>query len=127
MKPLSKAVLSPAKLALWTLPGALVLTGGYLLVASGRGHLAVNPPAASASVGRLSQAADAPALPVEAPVSAPAREGPRISASPSGSPSSLPLSPRNPRLHARARIWLASLPRSTAQQNRFRQEAAQAR
>jgi hypothetical protein len=94
-KPLPKPALSPAKLAFWGLPGALVLTGGYLLVASGRGQLrpTMNPPAASTSVARLPPAADAPALPVEVPVSAPVRESYRASASPGSSASSLPLSP----------------------------------
>jgi hypothetical protein len=92
VKPLPKAAaLSPAKLALWGLPGALVFTGGYLLVASGHGQLspAVNPPAATASVARLPQATDTPALPSAAPVSAPAHVNPP----PGGSASSLPLSP----------------------------------
>jgi len=94
VKPLPKTTLSPAKLALWGLPGALMLAGGYLLVASGRGHGAVNPPAAaSVSTAPLAQTADAPALPIEAPVSAPVRDSSRVSASPGSSASSLPLSP----------------------------------
>lgn len=94
VKPLSKA-LSPAKLALWGLPGALVLAGGYFLVSSGPGHVrpVVHPPAASISAARLPQAAAPPALALEAPVSAPVRESPRVSASPGSSASLGPLSP----------------------------------
>ncbi|HEX3849654.1 MAG TPA: hypothetical protein VHW01_01735 [Polyangiaceae bacterium] len=94
VKPLAKAALSPAKLALFGLPGALVLTGGYLLVASGHGQLrpTVQPPAASLSVAQLPEAAASPAPVGEAPVSAPVRESSRISASPAGSASSPPLS-----------------------------------
>jgi len=94
-KPLPKAAVSPAKLALWALPGALVLTGGYLLVASGHEHPrpSVNPAAATASVARPPQAVASPEQPVEAPLVAPVRQGPRASASPGSSASSLPLSP----------------------------------
>ncbi len=94
VKPLSKAVLSPAKLALWGVPGALVLAGGYFLASSGVGHVrpVVNSAAASASVMRVPQAADAPA-PVAAPPDTPVREGSRVSAPPNGSPVSVSLAP----------------------------------
>jgi hypothetical protein len=96
LKPVPKAVLSPAKLALWGLPGALVLTGGYLLVASGGGQprSTVHPPPTTASVARVTQAADAPpALPIEAPTDAPVRQSSRVSTPPGSSVSSAQLSP----------------------------------
>ena len=91
-KPLSKAALSPAKLALFGLPGVLVLAGGYLLVSSSHepARVAVSPPPTIVSVARLAQAAAPPVLSVEPPASAPIRESAHVSTSPPGAASSGP-------------------------------------
>jgi hypothetical protein len=95
VKPLPKAALSPAKVALWGLPGALLVTGGYLLIGSGHGqlHPTVNRPAATVSVAQIAPAADTPALPTAAPVSAPARESSRVGALPGSGATSGPAGP----------------------------------
>jgi hypothetical protein len=92
-KPLSKAALSPAKLALFGLPGALMLAGGYLLVSASQAGFRppVNPAPTIVSVAWLPRAAAPPVLAVDPPASPPVRENPRVSTSPPSSASSLPL------------------------------------
>jgi TolA-binding protein len=91
MKPPSKAAFSPAKLALWGLPAALVLTGGYLLVSPGSGQVqpTVNSASAVLSAARLPHVAETPAPPV--PASVPAHQSPVASASPGNNASSAAL------------------------------------